>query len=86
MSLLVIGLSHHTAPIEVLERVAALDVDRTLTELGAADAVAEVLLLSTCNRIEVYSEVSRFHAAVEGLTAAVAKGAGLTGEELSKYL
>lgn len=86
MSLLVIGLSHHTAPLEVLERVAALDVDRTLAELGAGEAVAEVLLLSTCNRIEVYSEVSRFHAGLEGLTAAVAKGAGLTADELSAYL
>lgn len=86
MSLLVIGLSHHTAPIEVLEQVAAIDVDRTLAELGAADAVAEVLLLSTCNRIEVYSEVTRFHAAVDGLTGALAKAAGLTSESLSRHL
>lgn len=86
MSLLVIGLSHHTAPLEVLERVASLDVERTLEELGAGEAVAEVLLLSTCNRIEVYSEVSRFHAGLEGLTAAVAKGAGLAADELSSYL
>ena len=86
MSLLVVGISHHSAPIEILEKVAIADSDDTLVEVGAADAVAEALLLSTCNRIEVYAEVSRFHAAVEGLTGLLAKNAGLTVEELSKHL
>ncbi len=86
MSLLVLGISHHSAPMEVLERVAAIDGAATLPLLGAGDAVAEVLLLSTCNRIEVYTEVSRFHWAVEAVTAVLAKAAGLTAEQLSKHL
>jgi glutamyl-tRNA reductase len=86
MSLLVVGVSHHTAPLEVLERAAAIDVDRALVDLGTTEAVAEALLLSTCNRVEVYAEVSRFHAAVEALTAALAKGAGVAHDELSPHL
>jgi glutamyl-tRNA reductase len=86
MSLLILGISHHSAPIEVLEKVANLDTDATLIQAGAADVVAETLVLSTCNRIEVYCEVSRFHAAVEALTSTLAKSAGVPGEELSQHL
>lgn len=86
MSLLVLGLSHRSAPIEVLERVAAVDADEIVPLLGTGDAVAEALLLSTCNRIEVYTEVSRFHAALETVTSVLAKAAGLTAEELSGHL
>ena len=86
MSLLVMGISHHSAPMDVLEKVATIDAEETLPVLGSGEAVGEVLLLSTCNRIEVYTEVSRFHAAVESLTAVLAKHAGLGADHLSKYL
>lgn len=86
MSLLVMGVSHHSAPIDVLERLAAADVDQILAEIGGSDAMAEALMLSTCNRIEVYTEISRFHAAVDFLTAALAKSAGIPADELSPYL
>lgn len=51
----VVGLSHHTAPIEVRERI-ALDqekVEALLMELVAQPEVAEALIVSTCNRVEV---------------------------------
>ena len=80
MSLLVMGISHHSAPMDVLEKVATIDAEETLPVLGAGDAVGEVLLLSTCNRIEVYTEVSRFHAAVAaGSARAAAQAAGARG-------
>lgn len=86
MSLLVLGVSHHSAPIEILEKVAAVKASDALPMVGAGDAVGEALLLSTCNRIEVYTEVSRFHAAVESITEILAKSAGVTSEQLSKHL
>jgi glutamyl-tRNA reductase len=86
MSLLVLGVSHHSAPIDVLEKVAGIDADRTLPLVGAGDAVAEVLVLSTCNRVEVYADVSRFHSAVESVTGILAKSAGLSTEELARHL
>lgn len=86
MSLLVLGVSHLSAPMEVLEAVAAIDTDAALIEVGSSEAVAEALLLTTCNRIEVYSEVSRFHAAVDSLTAALAKSSGMPADQLAKHL
>lgn len=86
MSLLVVGVSHHTAPIEILEKVAGMDAEDILGILGSGDAVAETLLLSTCNRIEVYTEVSRFHSAVDSVTTQLAKSSGLSVEELSKHV
>lgn len=86
MSLLVIGVSHHSAPIDILERAASIDVDAMLADLGSSDVLAEALMLSTCNRIEVYANISRFHAAVEFLTSALAKGAGVAADDLAKHL
>ena len=86
MSLLVLGVSHHSAPMEVLEKVAAVDPEETLSLVGAGEAVGEALLLSTCNRIEMYTDVSRFHAAVESLTAVLAKQSGVPAETLSAHL
>ena len=70
MSVLVVGLSHRTAPVSLLERAAvpADDLRKTLDELHRAETISEVLLLSTCNRIEVYADVARFHAAVAEIT------------------
>ena len=67
MTLLVVGLSHRTAPVSVLEHAAVPvdDVRKTVQELGDAETVSEVLLLSTCNRVEVYADVARFHRGVE---------------------
>lgn len=56
MPLLTLGISHHTAPIEIRERVALSSADRwsKLKSLLAIDGVEEALLLSTCNRTELY--------------------------------
>lgn len=56
MPLLTIGISHHTAPIEIRERVALSPGERTgkLQSLMSVEGVEEGLLLSTCNRTELY--------------------------------
>ena len=68
MTLLVVGLSHHSAPVSVLERasVPADQLTKVLDELHRCESISEVMLLSTCNRIEVYADVARFHPAVGG--------------------
>ena len=63
MSVLVVGLSHRSAPVELLER-AAVGVDeipKLLDEMLQGSHVTEVMMLSTCNRIEVYAVVDAFH-------------------------
>ncbi|MGW5240893.1 glutamyl-tRNA reductase [Monashia sp. NPDC004114] len=79
MSLLVIGLSHHTAPLAVLEALSERP-DRAeaiaASVLGSATA-SEAVVLSTCNRLEVYAEVSAFHPAVAAIGEALALAAGI---------
>jgi glutamyl-tRNA reductase len=88
MSVLVVGLSHRTAPVSVLERAAVPvdDIRKTLDELHRAETISEVLLLSTCNRIEVYADVARFHPAVAEISTVLARHAGLGVSDLSDHL
>ncbi|MGY2873049.1 glutamyl-tRNA reductase [Marmoricola sp. URHA0025 HA25] len=70
MSVLVVGMSHNSAPVAVLEQVAR-DPEGALKLIHDAfdlDHVVEATVLSTCNRIEVYAEVDRFHGSVEAIS------------------
>ena len=88
MSLLVVGVSHRTAPVPVLERVSisADDQPKLLGELHADESISEVLALSTCNRVEVYADVARFHPAVAEITQVLARHTGLSVTELGEHL
>jgi glutamyl-tRNA reductase len=88
MSLLVVGVSYRTAPVSVLERVsiAADDLPKVLGELHADESISEVLALSTCNRVEVYADVARFHPAVAEITQVLARHAGVSIAELGEHL
>ena len=88
MTLIVIGVSHRSAPFDVLDRVALTDDSaRDLLEAAvASDHVAEALVLSTCNRVEVYADVDRFHGAVEDVSAALGKVSGVPVADLIGHL
>lgn len=88
MSVLVVGMSHRTAPVALLERasVPVEDLAKTLEELHRAETVSEVLLVSTCNRVEVYADVARFHPAVAEISAVLARQAGLPVADLAEHL
>lgn len=88
MTLIVIGVSHRSAPFDVLDRVALTDDSaRDLLEaVVASDHVAEALVLSTCNRVEVYADVDRFHGAVEDVSAALGKVSGVPVADLIGHL
>lgn len=88
MSLLVVGLSHRSAPVEVLERVAvsAADAGKVLGQLLARDNVAEALLLSTCNRVEIYAVVATFHGGLADITDVLARQSAMVLDELSEHL
>ncbi|MGB8939722.1 MAG: glutamyl-tRNA reductase, partial [Streptomyces sp.] len=88
MSLLVVGLSHRSAPVSVLER-AALTADaqaKLLQDVLAAEPAAEAAVLATCNRIELYADVDKFHAGVAELSTLLAQHSGVGLEELTPYL
>lgn len=88
MSTLVLGLNHRRTPIEMLERV-ALTADRQASLSAAALAspdIAEVVVVSTCNRVEIYAEVSAFHGAVADLTSALTSVTGIASDDLVDHL
>lgn len=88
MSLLAVGMSHRTVPVSVLEHATVAPVDRPkiLHELVRSDHVAEALVLSTCNRVEVYAEVDRFHGGLFDVTGVLARHAGIPVPELGEHL
>ncbi len=79
MTLLVVGASHRTADATLLDRL-AMDSEGASTLAGAATEqpyVFEALVLNTCNRVEIYAEVEKFHPSVEDLTGLLVDAAGL---------
>lgn len=88
MSLLVVGLSHRSAPVSVLDR-ASLSADaqvKLLQDTVAAEPAGEAAVLATCNRIELYADVDKFHAGVAELSTLLAQHSGVGLEELTPYL
>jgi glutamyl-tRNA reductase len=88
MNLLAVGLSHRTAPLAVLERAAvgADDLPKLLDELLGRENVAEALLLSTCNRVEVYAVVDSFHGGLADVSAVLARHGGWDVDDLAGHL
>jgi glutamyl-tRNA reductase len=88
MSVLVVGLSHRTAPVSVLERVALTveEVGKLLDDVAAAQHVSEAVVLATCNRIEVYAEVEKFHGGVAEVSDLLARHTGVSLDELTPHL
>jgi glutamyl-tRNA reductase len=88
MSYLVVGISHRSADINVLERV-ALDPD-SATKLALAvqhtPAVGESAVIATCNRTEVYATVDRFHAGMDEVTAILSDITGVPLLDLAEHL
>ncbi len=88
MSVLVVGVSHHTAPVELLERLSISpdDLPKVFAELQTSEYVGESVVLSTCNRIEIYTHVSRFHAGVHDVSELLSRSSGVPLEELTEHL
>ncbi|MEU1887774.1 glutamyl-tRNA reductase [Micromonospora sp. WMMD987] len=88
MKLLVVGASYRTAPVVTLERLAVppADLTRTLDRLVAQPYVAEAVLVSTCNRVEVYAAVSGFHGGLGDICAVLAEQAGAPPAAFASHL
>ena len=88
MSVLVVGLSHKSAPVATLERAAVRGdtITKLLRDVVQAEPVAEAFVVSTCNRVEVYAEVDRFHAGVTAICELLARHCGVPAHELTQHL
>ncbi|MFT3716827.1 MAG: glutamyl-tRNA reductase [Gordonia sp. (in: high G+C Gram-positive bacteria)] len=87
MSLLLFGASHRSAPVPVLERLAVADTDRPklVEALMQSPVISETMVVSTCNRVEVYAVVDAFHPALEAVGRVLGDYSGLSHSELTQH-
>jgi glutamyl-tRNA reductase len=88
VSVLVVGLSHKSAPVETLERAAigGDELGKLLRDIAHLPDTAGTFVISTCNRVEVYAEVGRFHGGVNGICELLARYSGIPAGELTASL
>ena len=88
MSLLLVGVSHRTAEVPVLERVAVSgdDTRKVLDDLLTGDHVTEAMLVSTCNRVEIYAVVETFHGGLTEVSSVLARHAHAEVSDLTDHL
>lgn len=88
MSLLVVGLNHRTVPVELLERMTVPEeqLAKALHDLAGREHLLEVVLLSTCNRTEIYARCTHFHAAVGDVRDFLAAQSGADPDEFGDHL
>ena len=79
MNIVVIGVNHRTAPIELLERVSLSgdDLRKAITAMSTRTNINEAVVLSTCNRTEVYAVAERFHGALDEISEFFCEVGGL---------
>jgi glutamyl-tRNA reductase len=85
---LVVGLSHKSAPVPVLER-AALSAEallKLLQDLHHTSDVAGTFVISTCNRVEIYADVDRFHGSVAAICDLLSQYSGIPTQDLTGNL
>lgn len=88
MSVLVVGISHNSAPVTLLESVALSPegVHKLVQDVASCEHVTEATVISTCNRLEIYTEVDRFHGSVEELSRLLVERAGRGTEAMLPHL
>lgn len=88
MNLLAIGASHRTAPVALLERLAVTPdaLPGLLDELLARPHVGEAVVLSTCNRVEIYAAVASFHGGLADIAGVLADHTGTDVNHLADHM
>ena len=87
MSLVVIGLSYRTAPVEIRDGVAVLPqaLDAVLQYFSSVSEIVECAVLSTCNRSEVYCVATDIHAARAAVISGWSEQSGLDADALGQH-
>jgi len=88
MHIAVVGLSHRTAPVEVREKLSIPEelVEKSFNNLKKIDQILEVSILSTCNRLEIYTLVKDPQLGIEAIKSFLLEFSGLEDEILSPHL
>ena len=88
MHIAVVGLSHHTAPVEIRERLSIPEqtMEASLQQLRAGEEVLEASILSTCNRLEIYALLRHPELGIRSVGAFLSQVSGLAVEDLTPHL
>jgi glutamyl-tRNA reductase len=88
MSILVIGVNHRSGPLSVLERltVPLVELPKAVDRLARLDTVREAVLISTCNRTEVYAVAERFHGAYADIRDFLCETGDIAADDLHPHL
>jgi glutamyl-tRNA reductase len=88
MPIILVGLNHRTAPISLLERLAVGEeiLPKALHQLSTFEHVLEGAILSTCNRVEIYALVSKFHGGAQDLRNFMAEFCHVAPEDFADHL
>ena len=88
MSVVVIGLNHRTMPLDLFERMTidGARLPKALADLASREHLGEVVVLSTCNRTEVYAMAERFHGAYADVRNFLAELAFVTPDAFADHL
>ncbi|MEB3020603.1 glutamyl-tRNA reductase [[Mycobacterium] crassicus] len=87
MSVLLFGVSHRSAPVSVLEQLSTAESDQVkiVEQVLQSPLVTEAMILSTCNRVEVYAVVEAFHAGLSAIGQVLSEHSGMSMADLTKY-
>ena len=87
MSVLLFGVSHRSAPVSVLEQLSTDESEQVklVDRIMQSPLVTEAMVLSTCNRVEVYAVVDAFHGGLSAIGQVLADQSGMTVPDLTKY-
>ena len=87
MSVLLFGVSHRSAPVSVLEQLSIDESDQVklVQQLLQSPLITEVMMLSTCNRVEIYAVVDAFHGGLSAIGQVLAEHSGMTMGDLTKH-
>ena len=87
MSVLLFGVSHRSAPVSVLEQLSTDEAEQAkiIELLLQSSLVTEAMVLSTCNRVEVYAVVDAFHGGLSVIGSVLSERSGMSLHDLTKY-
>jgi len=88
LSVVVVGLNHRTVPLDLLERMTVPEsrLPKALADLTSREHITEAVVLSTCNRIEVYVFAEKFHGAYQDIRNFFAEVSHVAPEEFADHL
>lgn len=87
MSVLLFGVSHRSAPVSVLEQLSTDEADQAkiIEQVLQSSLVTEAMVLSTCNRVEVYAVVEAFHGGLSVIGQVLSEHSGMSLQDLTRY-